>query len=132
MSNSESDTIARVNSIRVTADDLIRVTGEVDQLPKELRDGDGLVHVTAQMFKGSPYKAFAVCERMYALADLLKSGSLPKSLVPTASDGGHIVSDDVFSAAAQEPLLFRGNRAYFHPESFLTALLNLANPNGQV
>lgn len=131
MSQSRADMIARINSVRVSAKDLQRVADQVAELPRELRDGDGFMYVTAQMFKPDVIKAFAVSERMYALAALLKSGSIPAWLVPATNDGGLMVSDELLAVAAQEPILFRAKQAYFHPESFLDTLLKLTGSGGR-
>jgi hypothetical protein len=46
------------------------------------------------------------------------------------SDGGRVVAEPVFFAAAKEPILFTEKGPFFNPESFIEAALRQGGVNG--
>jgi len=84
----------------------------------------------ARLFKGQHYKAFAVHSRLEAMAALITSGKPSQGLVPETSDGGRMVAEPIFVAAAKEPILFTEKEPFFNAESFIEAVLRHSGVDG--
>lgn len=121
--------IARVNTVQVSADDLLLASDEIHNLPPEDRDWEGRAFVVARLFKGEHLKAFAVQSRLEALMELIRAGSLT-AWAPSEADGSHRIAEPVFVAAAKEPILFNDRVAFFEAGSFVTAILRNADSDG--
>lgn len=95
--------VARVNSVHVSAEDLLSASEEVHKLPAEDRDWEGRAHLLARLFSGEGDKAFAIETRLSAMSKLIASGSLPHWSRPMGADGAALIAKPVFIAAATEP-----------------------------
>ena len=131
ITQSDLDMIARVNSERFAASDLLALSSEVHDLPEELRDWEGRMFLLAKRFPHQPYRALAADKRLEAMSALIAANTLPLGVLPQAADGSHMVAESVFEAAAVEPLLYRGDKPFFEPESFLKRVLELSETDGK-
>jgi hypothetical protein len=122
--------VARVNSVRVSAEDLLLASDEVHKLPAQDRDWEGRAHLLARLFSGESDKAFAIETRLSAMSKLIASGSLPYWCHPTDADGATLIAEPVFVAAATEPILFSEADAYFNEAAFVERVLELADEEG--
>ena len=122
----------KINSEKITMDDLLNVSREVHKLPPEDRDWEGRLHLMAHMFRGNPIKGQAIEYRLAAMEKIISSGKLPGWAMPEASDGSTSVSEPVWKATASEPLVFGGPRdePEFDGASFLAGVLAIATPEG--
>lgn len=121
---------AKLNTVRVTLDDLLLATREVHKLSPEDRDWEGRLHLMVRLFKGEPNKGMAVEHRLMAMNKLITSGVLPHWALPETPDGSTQIAEPVWLATASEPLLLGEREAYFEPTSFLNRVLSLAEPDG--
>jgi hypothetical protein len=128
---SDLDMIARINSERFTATDLLDLSRDVHDIPEELRDWEGRMILLAKRFPHQPYRALAADKRLQAMSALIATNTLPLGVLPQAQDGSHMVAESVFEAAAVEPLLQRGNKPFFEPESFLQRVLEFSEADGK-
>ncbi len=131
ITQSNLDMIARINSERFAASDLLALSSEIHDLREELRDWEGRMFVLAKRFPHRPYRALAADKRLEAMSALIATNTLPLGVLPQAADGSHMVAESVFEAAAVEPLLYRGNMPFFEPESFLKRVLELSDADGK-
>lgn len=122
--------IARLNSVAVSVEDLVLASHAVYKLPPEQRDWEGQTTCVTRLFNGQRYKAFAVHYRLQALAALITNGKLPEALATEINDGGRMVAEPVFFAAAKEPILFTEKGPFFNPESFIEAALRHGGVEG--
>jgi hypothetical protein len=122
--------IARLNSVAVSVEDLVLASHVVHNLPPEQRDWEGQTTCITRLFNGQRYKAFAVHYRLQAMAALITSGKLPLPPVAEMSDGGRMVAEPIFVAAAKEPILFTGKEPFFNAESFIEAVLRHGGVDG--
>jgi len=125
------DLIARLNSERFTASELIEISDEVHSMPEEDRDWEGRIIFLARYYPNQRYRAMAADERLTAMAYLISSEVLPLGVMPKAPDDSYTISEAVFEAAASEPLLLRGNKPYFEPESFAKRVLEFSEIEGK-
>ncbi len=130
MTDSDSDFLARMNAARVTLDDLLHVTEEVHNLPAEERDFEGRAILMIKLFPGEPDKNLAIDNRLQAMNRLIEEDVLPHWSMPKAEDGSMQIAEPVWQAAAEEPLLVRGNDVIFDKNRFLKRVLALAEPDG--
>lgn len=130
MDQDTANLIARLNSVVVSVEDLVLASDEVHKLPPEQHNLEGHTSCVARLFIGQQYKAFAVHSRLQAMATLITSGKLPEGLVPEMSDGGRIIAEPVFFAAAKEPILFTEKEPFFNAESFIEAALRHSSVDG--
>lgn len=130
MDQDTANLIARLNSVAVSVEDLVLASDEVHNLPPEQRNWEGQTTCVARLFKGQHYKAFAVHSRLQAMAALITSGKLPLPLVAEMSDGGRMVAEPIFVAAAKEPILFTEKEPFFNAESFIETVLRHGGVNG--
>ena len=128
---SDLDMIARINSERFTAADLLALSSDIHDLPEEVRDWEGRMFLLAKRFPHQPYRALAADKRLEAMSALVATNTLPLGVLPQAQDGSHMVAESVFEAAALEPILDRDNRPFFEPESFLKRVHELSEADGK-
>ncbi len=131
ITQTELDMVARLNSERFSADDLLEVSDAVHEIPEDRRDWEGRMFLLAKRFRGQHYRAMAVDYRLTAMSKLIEKGILPLGVLPQAPDGSHMVGESVFEAAATEPLLLRGSEPHFEPESFRKRVLELTDADGK-
>jgi hypothetical protein len=67
---------------------------------------------------------------MNALARVVNKASLKGWTIPGSRDGGIFTESAVFAAAAEHPLIERGNDFVFDRKSFLNRVLEVAEPEG--
>jgi hypothetical protein len=120
----------RINNVIVTADDLIEFSDEVHALPEEDRNFEGRTFLLVKKYKGNADKAMAVDLRMKAMSAIIKSNELPGWAMPIQPEGYQMVSEPVWQAAAEQPLIFDERDAYFDKEKFLDRILSCAKPEG--
>ena len=131
ITQSELDMVARLNSERFSADDLLEISDAVHDLPEERRGWEARVSLLAKRFPRQHYRAMAADNRLTAMSALIAENVLPHGVLPQAPDGSHTVGECVFQAAAVEPLLLRGSEPFFEPESFRRRVLELTEPDGK-
>jgi hypothetical protein len=122
---------SRINSARVSLEDLLLASQEVHALPPEDRNWEGRLHLMVRLFPGEPDKGLAIEYRLTAMSRLVASGALPHWAMPEQPDGSTGIAEPVLQAAAVEPLLLRKRDAYFDAESFRERVLSLAEPDGR-
>lgn len=130
MDQSTANLIARVNTVDVSVDDLLLASDEIHKLAPDQRDWEGRAICTARLFRGEHYKAFAVTSRLEAMAKLISSGELPNGLTPETADGGRMIAEPLFLAAAKEPILFTEKEPFFNAQSFIEFVLKHAEADG--
>ena len=131
MDQPTADLIARVNRADVSKNDLLLFSGEVHKLPSHERDWEGRVICAIGFFDGDSDKAMAAMWRMEALAKLIESGVLANWSRPCDDGDAQMTAEPVFLAAATEPVLFTGKGAIFDSDSFLKAVLEYSEVEGQ-
>ena len=131
ITQSELDMIARLNSERFSAKDLLKISAEVHDIPEGQRNWDGRMHLLAKLFPRHPYRTMAADYRLVAMSALIAKNTLPLGGLPQTPNGSHMVGECIFGAAAVEPLLVRGNKPFFEPESFRQRVLELAETDGK-
>lgn len=120
----------QVNSQVISHLELVEATQEIHKLPEDERDFEGRTIVLIVMFTGEPIKAMAIDYRLRAMARIIESNELPGWAMPTQPDGSQLVSEPVWQAAAEEPLVFLHNEASFNKQMFLERILSRAEPEG--
>lgn len=131
ITQTDLDMVARLNTERFSADDLLEISDLVHELPPESRNWEGRMFSLAKRFPNQHYRLMAIDCRLTAMAELIEKNALPLGVLPQAEDGSHSVSEYVFGAAALEPLLMRGNDPFFEPQSFLRRVLELSDTDGK-
>lgn len=131
ITQTELDMIARLNSERFSAEDLLEISDAVHDIPEDRRGWEGRMFLLAKRFPGQHYRAMAADYRLAAMSALIAKNILPLGVLPQAPDGSHMVGECVFEAAALEPLLVRGNEPFFEPEAFRQRVLELADTDGK-
>lgn len=130
ISNGESiDALVSVNRVRITGNQLLRFSDEVQALPKDLAGFVGASFVAAKHARKRPEEAAALIFRMQALAKLIEDEPLPGWTFPKAPDGSITTDQEVFKAAAMEPLIEREGHLVFDRESFTRRVLKIADLN---
>lgn len=124
-----SDILESVNGVRVSAEDLLRVLEETQNLPKEKRSFEGRMHVAARLFQDDSEKSIAVSFRMRAMFELLGSSEdgIPGWSLPRLPDGSIVTQEAVIAAAAVQPLSVVDERIIFEREPFMAKVLELAD-----
>ena len=125
------DMVARLNSERFTAKDLLEISEAVHDIPENRRNWEGRMFLLAKRYPRQLYRAMAADYRLIAISALIAKNNLPIGVLPQAPDGSHMVAECVFEAAALEPLLFRGHEVFFEPDSFRQRLLELTETDGK-
>lgn len=125
------DMVARLNSERFSATDLLEISEAVHDIPENRRNWEGRMFLLAKRYPKQLYRAMAADYRLIAMSVLIAKNNLPIGVLPQALDGSHIVAESVFEVAALEPLLLRGNEVFFEPESFRQRLIELTEPIGK-
>ncbi len=120
----------RINSEIISHLELIEVTEEIHKLPKEDRDFEGRALLLIKMFSGEPDKAMAIDLRLKAMSKIIDSNELPGWAMPKQPDGSRVVSEPVWQAAAEEPLVFLEKEIIFDKQKFLDRILSCAEPEG--
>lgn len=131
ITQTDLDMIARLNTERFSADDLLEVSDLIHDLPPEARSWEGRMFILAKRFRGQHYRLMAIDYRLTAMAEIIAKNMLPLGVLPQAADGSHTVSEYVFEAAAVEPILMRKNDPFFEPNSFLRRVLELSDTDGK-
>ena len=121
----------RVNSVTITPEELLKVSEEVHKLPERERDFEGRSILMIKMFSGEPDKVTSIDLRLTAMSEMIDTGNLPGWATPKQPDGSVLIAEPVWVAAVEEPLLFKGNDAYFDKEKFLEKVLSSAIPEGR-
>tara|TARA_R110002072_G_scaffold95501_1_gene210578 strand:+ start:1549 stop:1932 length:384 start_codon:yes stop_codon:yes gene_type:complete len=121
----------RINSAKVTKEDLLQVSEAVHNLPEKERDFEGRTILMIKMFPGESDKCMAIDLRIMAMNELIGSGTLPGWAIPQQEDGSFLIAEPVWVAAAAEQLVFSEKESYFDPEAFLERVLSCATPEGQ-
>jgi hypothetical protein len=120
----------QVNSISIKHQELIEVTERVHELPEEDKDFEGRSILLIKMFPGEPDKVMAIDLRIRAMGDIIDSHVLPGWTMPEQPDGCQMISEPVWIAAAEEPLLFENDKAFFDEEKFKEKVLSCAKSEG--
>lgn len=120
----------RINSVKVTINDLLEASEAVHSLKPEDRNWEGRAHLMAIMFKGEPHKAMAIDSRLIAMSSIIASGELPGWALPQKEDGSYNIAEPVWLATASEKLLFVEEQPCFNKETFLNSILSKAVPEG--
>jgi len=120
----------RINSARVTVEDLRLATETVHNLAPEHRDWEGRAIAMVRLFPDDPDMALAVEHRLLAMSRLIASGRLPGWAKPEGLDGSTLVAESVWIAAATEPLILGEHEARFDEPSFIDRVLALAGAEG--
>jgi hypothetical protein len=131
ITQTELDMVARLNSERFSAEDLLEISDAVHDIPEDRRDWEGRMFLLAKRFPRQHYRVMAADYRLTAMSALIANNILPLGVLPQTPDGSHMVGECVFEAAALEPLLLRGNEPFFEPESFRQRVLELAETDGK-
>ena len=127
----EADLIARLNSERLSAEDLMAVYDAIHEMPAAMREwAERMLHL-AKHFPQQKFRAMAADFRLTALSALLAQETLPPGMLRKTSDGAHVVPRFVFEVAALEPILLRGNQPLFDVESFRQRILELTTASGE-
>ena len=121
----------RVNSARVTKENLLQVSEDVHNLPEKDRDFEGRTILMIKMFPGESDKCMAIDLRMMAMNEIIESGKLPGWALPQQEDGSFLIAEPVWEATATEPLVFTDKNAHFNQKTFLERVLSCATPEGQ-
>jgi hypothetical protein len=123
-----SDILESVNGVHVSAEDLLRVLEETQNLPREKRSFEGRMHVAARLYQDDSEKAIAVGFRMRAVFELLRAeDGIPGWSLPRLPDGSIVTQDSVVAAAAVQPLSEVDGRIIFEREPFMAKVLELAD-----
>jgi hypothetical protein len=118
--------LAQVNTTAVTYEDLALLFKETAKLDHtKTKPGVGL-YVCIRLFAKQPEKAHAVIFRMEALAHLLERGRLPGWTQRNPGDAFTMVHSALIAAAAEQPLILKGNRLEFERKSFLLRAFQFA------
>ena len=120
----------QINSVRVSAEELLEATNEVQKLPEDSKNWEGRTHILVKIFKGQPHKAMSVDSRLTAMSTMIDSGKLPGWALPEQEDGSFNVAEPVWQAAASEKLKFINNLPCFDEGDFLESVLSYAMPEG--
>ena len=120
----------RVNSVVINHHELIEVTEEIHKLPEADRDFEGRAVLLITMFTGEPDKAMAIDLRLKAMSKIIDSNTLPGWSMPKQPDGSQMVSEPVWIAAAEEPIVFVDGTACFDKSKFLERILSCTDPEG--
>lgn len=131
ITQTELDMVARLNSERFSADDLLEISDAVHDIPEELRSWESRMFLLTKRFPRQHYRAMAADYRLTAMSALVTKNILPLGVLPQTTDGSHLLGESVFEAAALEPLLLRGNEPFFEPESFRDRVLELTETDGK-
>jgi hypothetical protein len=126
--NTDSDSVLDLaNSVKLTSDDLLRVSKETEALPEEDRGIEAGMYMVAKVCGGDFRKAAAIFFKMRALSHFLESEEgVPGWTLPRLPDGSIPTEEAVFAAAAAQPVIEVDGKIFFERESFMT-VLELAN-----
>jgi hypothetical protein len=122
--------IAHLNAVAVSVEDLVLASHEVHKLPPEQRNWEGRTACIARLFKGQHYKVFAVHSRLEALAALITNSKLPLAFAAEMGDGGQMIAEPIFVAAAEVPILFTEKGPFFNVESFIKVVIRHSDVDG--
>ena len=120
----------RINSVKITAEDLFSVADEIHKLPDGERDWENRAIIAASMFKDEPDKAMAIDLRLMAMSEMINTGKLPGWATPTKIDGSVTLAEPVWVATADEPIVFTDTKSHFDEISFLKHVMTYAEPEG--
>lgn len=124
---SDEEFLRSLNQIPVSSEDLMRAA--VSDQP---RSSEAAVIKVFEQHRDDPDKVRAIVFRLQALATVLEKRGLPGwSTEPVAVDRPVFTQEEVFAAAASEPLMLSGKELVFEYESFLTKVLELAELEDQ-
>jgi len=126
----DQEFLIKLNKITVSTEDMTRVVEEVAKLDPEDRNFEGHSFVIVRYAQDGK-KATAIMERLRALARLLQEeGVLQGWTLPPQQDGMTLTQQEVFAAAAIQPLVMRDGDVAFEREPFLQKVLEIAEPEG--
>ena len=134
MENASSDLklLERLNSVKVTKRDIIRVVETANRAHAEGHPSDMLgLFATAKLFNKDIAKVQAIQFRMEALAVMMENNEIPGWTLGKSEDGGILTDDAVFDAVAKHPLSIVDGEITFERKSFLNKVLELAKPEGR-
>jgi hypothetical protein len=125
--------LAQINAVPVTKADLLALVEDAANHRREDPDADpfwsGMARIVARA-DGNSERAFALWQRMSALARFVEVGGARGWTLPKSPDGGIWTKEEVFGAAAVHPMIQRGNEWIFDRDSFLERVLALAKSEG--
>jgi len=116
----------RLNSILITHRELIEIAEEIHNLPESSKYFAGQAVLLAKKFKKKPDKAMAIDLRLKALSEIINHKVLPGWAVPMHTDDYQMVSESVWYAAANQPLMLDRDKAYFDHHQFIDCVLSVA------
>ena len=120
-----------LNGVHVTKKDLIRVIDTANHEHETMGGHDILgMFTAAKVFKRNKDKARAIIFRMRALSEMIESDELQGWTLGKSDDGKAFADDAVLAAVAVHPLSVVNGRIKFERESFMTRVLELAEPAG--
>jgi hypothetical protein len=135
MKSSESDLnqLSDLNSVNLKTSELLRVI----EVTVKSRKGGRRGHImgTIATIRNLSYssKATAIIARLQALARMAEKGELKYWILAEETDFSPTIAHRaLISAAARHPLSLRNGEFVFERESFLSKVLELAEPEGNL
>ena len=123
---SDTSFMRRMNAVCTSKDELMAFNEAVNELDPVLRNFMGHAMVGAELHPSEVDKITALMCRMEALTRLIREDGAKGWTQPERSDGTVIAQEEVFAAAAVEPLVDRNDRICFNKRTFVQRVLALA------
>ena len=117
--------IDRVNANPPTRKQMAAYAKACGKLPPEDRVFEVHVITWARLFPRSAEQGYSAVFRMKALARLLSEGPLP-GWTELSRDGALLTREDIFAAAAAEPVIQQDSEVAFDRESLIRRTFQLA------
>ena len=124
----DEDALHRITAVKLTTSDLLVfvIAGSTfRQLPEHAAADAVAASDASSSSRDQGQKALALLSRLQALAELLYDG-LPGWANPGAATGTGIASRVIFAAAAEEPLVLKGESYAFERTAFLERVASIA------
>lgn len=122
----------RLNAAVVTVPDLWLLHEEARNRAVDLNDWQRRRDLLKDLYPADPVKGQAIDQRFLAMGALVGSGKLKGWTRPSDNEGALTVTDAVWAAAAQQPLIFnRYGLPEFNDDSFLAKVLELSPDEGR-
>lgn len=116
----------RINGVKLSKRELLKFNEAFNELPTDQRDFFGQSFLAVRLTRRRPDKAAALIFRMQALARLVCDDGARGWTLPKQPDGAIFTKEEMFQAAALEPLIERKGEFAFEHDSFLQRVLALA------
>ena len=115
MANDDQSYLDRVNSIAVTANDLIALAKEMAEYKPEMRSFEASIGRVVRIFPGeeNATKVQAIMFRMGALSRVLTESEDVGITFIKRTDGSVQVSDALLAAVAEQPMSLKDGREWF-------------------